>query len=150
MKILELGFNLALILIGGAFCISSVTLGLGKVNDPGPGLIPLGTGGLLVLFSLAAIAESALEKGKVREPLFRGRRWLLILGLLASIFVYALVLQILGFLPATFLLLVGLFRASGVESSKGAVAASLTTTGLAYLLFDILFQCNFPKGLFGF
>ena len=150
MKILELAFNLALILVGGAFCISSFTLGLGKVNDPGPGLIPLGTGALLIFFSLAAIAESTLGKDRGQEPLFRNRRWLLILGVLAFIFVYAVVLQLLGFLPATFSLLAVLFKTSGVKSTKRAIAASLATTGLAYLLFDTLFQCNLPKGVFGF
>jgi putative tricarboxylic transport membrane protein len=150
MKILELTFNLALILVGGFFCISSLHLGLGKVNDPGPGLIPLGTGAMLILFSLAAIVESTLGKGEEQQPLLKNRRWPLVLGLLIFIFVYAVVLQTLGFLSATFLLLLGLFRASGVRSWKRAFTASLTTTGLAYLLFDTLFQCNFPKGVFGF
>jgi putative tricarboxylic transport membrane protein len=150
MKILELTFNLVLILVGGAFCISSIHLGLGRVNDPGPGMVPLGTGGLLILFSLAAIAESALGSGVEQRPLFGKRRWPLVLGVLFLIFVYAGVLQILGFLLATFLLLVALFRASGVRSWAGAVGASLAATGLSFLLFDTLFQCNFPKGLFGF
>jgi len=150
MKILELAFNLVLILVGGGFCISSVHLGLGKVNDPGPGLIPLGTGALFILFTLAATAESCFGKDKTGEPIFRNRRWLLVLGMLASIFFYAVALRIAGFLPATFLLLAGLFRASGVKSLKRAIAASLATTGLAYLLFETLFQCNLPKGLLGF
>jgi putative tricarboxylic transport membrane protein len=150
MKILELTFNLTLILVGGAFCISSIHLGLGKVNDPGPGLIPLGTGALLILFSLGTIAESHLKKAKVGEIIFKNKRWRLVLVMIASIFAYALVLHILGFLPATFLLLSGLFRASGVKSWKGACLASSVTTGSAHLIFNYLFQCNFPKGVVGF
>ncbi len=150
MKILELTFNLALVLVGGGFCISSIRLGLGRVNDPGPGMIPLGTGALLILFSLAAIVESAVRKGEEEPPCFGNRRWPLILGVLFVIFIYAVVLQVLGFLLATFLLLAWLFRVSGVRGWTAAVAASLATTGLTYLLFDTLFQCNFPRGLFGF
>lgn len=150
MKILELAFNLALILIGGAFCISSVTLGLGKANDPGPGLIPLGTGAVLILFSLGAIAESCLKKEKEGEILFKNKRWRLVLGIIASIFAYAFTLQILGFLPATFLLLAWLFRASGVKSWRGAFLASLVTTGVAHLIFNYLLQCNLPKGIVEF
>lgn len=150
MKILELIFNLALILVGGAFCISSLHLGLGKANDPGPGLIPLGTGALLILFSLGTIAESHLKKAKEGEMIFKNKRWRMVLGMIASIFAYASVLNILGFLPATFLLLAGLFRASGVKSWKGVFFASLVTTGIAHLIFNYLFHCNFPKGVVGF
>jgi putative tricarboxylic transport membrane protein len=150
MKILELIFNLALILVGGAFCISSIHLGLGKVNDPGPGLIPLGTGAILILFTLGSVAESCFKKEKADEVLFGNKRWPLVLGIIASIFIYASVLPYLGFLLATFLLLAGLFRASGVKSWKGACTASLVTTGIAHLIFGYLFQCDLPKGIVGF
>ncbi len=150
MKIIELAFNLALILVGGVFCISSVTLGLGKANEPGPGLIPLGTGIALVLFSLGATAESYLEKEPEGEIFSQNKRWRLVLGVLASVFAYTFALPILGFLLATFLLLAWLFKASGVKNWRGAFLASLVTTGSAYLIFAYLLQGNFPKGIVGF
>jgi putative tricarboxylic transport membrane protein len=151
MKARDVIPNILLILIGAFFCISSVTLGLGSVNAPGPGLGPFGMGGILILLSLLALLESYLKVKDKRPPqLIEWKSWGLLLWILFSIFIYAFVLDLLGFMLTSFILLTFLFKVSGVKSWKGAIGASLISTVVSFLLFDYLLQCNLPKGFFEF
>jgi putative tricarboxylic transport membrane protein len=151
MKTIEIISSLFLILIGTLFCLSSFDLGIGRINAPGPGLIPFGTGGLLILFSIGTIFEAHFGrelKGKV--SLFRGRRWGVVLSVLISLFLYAFVLDILGFIVTTFLTMVILFKISEKQSWEIALGASALTTAFTYFLFDYLLKCSFPRGFLGF
>lgn len=146
----ELFSSLLLILFGALFCRSSLHIGIGSIGAPGPGLIPFGTGSLLILFSLGTIAEMLVTKrGEAGggTTLFSGRRWGVVLAVLASLFAYALVLNLLGFLLATFLLLTILFKIPERQSWKGAVGMAALTTACTYLLFAYALQCSLPSGI---
>jgi putative tricarboxylic transport membrane protein len=151
MKTIEIVSSLFLILIGAVFCLSSFDLGIGRINAPGPGLIPLGTGGLLILFSIGSIFEAYFgRKFEGKASLFRGRRWGVVLYVLISLFLYAFILDILGFIVTTFLTMVVLFKISERQSWRMALGTSALTTGFTYLLFDYLLKCSFPRGFLGF
>jgi putative tricarboxylic transport membrane protein len=151
MKAIETFSNLFLIIIGILFCVASLRMGIGKVNAPGPGLIPFGAGALLILFSLATIFEAHFgKKAKERDHLFRGKRWRTALLVLITLFAYALVLDVLGFILTSFLTLMVLFKISERQSWKTALGASVLTTGFSYFLFDSLLKCTFPRGFLGF
>jgi putative tricarboxylic transport membrane protein len=151
MKKIDIFSSLFLILLGGVFCVASLNLGIGKINAPGPGLIPLGTGALLILFSIGTILEAHFgSKVENETQLFKGKRWTLVVWVLLCLFAYVLVLDILGFILATFLILTVLFKISEKQSWKIALFASAMTTGFSYLLFDYMLQCSFPRGFFGF
>ena len=153
MKTGELLSSLLLILFGALFCRSSLHIGIGSISAPGPGLIPFGTGGLLILFSMGTIVEVLVtkqpEKGD-RAPLFSGRRWGVILAVLASLFAYALVLNFLGFLLATFLVLALLFKIPEQQSWKGALGIAALTTVCTYALFGYALKCSLPSGILEF
>ena len=151
MKTIETFSSLFLILIGILFCLSSFNLGIGRINAPGPGLIPFGTGALLILFSLGTIIEAYFgRKVKTKASLFSGRRWKVVLSVLVSLFLYALVLDILGFIMTTFLIMAVLFKISEKQTWKIALGASALTTAFTYFLFDYLLNCSFPRGFLGF
>jgi len=151
MKTIDTLSSLFLILIGLVFCLSSFTIGIGRINAPGPGLIPLGTGGLLILFSLGTIFEiHSNMKLEGKTSLISGRRWRIVLTVLISLFLYALVLDILGFIITTFLTMAVLFKISEKQSWKLALGASALTTAFTYFLFDYLLRCSFPRGFLGF
>jgi putative tricarboxylic transport membrane protein len=153
VKIGELLSSLLLILVGTLFCRSSLHIGIGSINAPGPGLIPFGTGALLILFSVGTIAEVLITKRAEAQgsiPLFMGRRWGVIFSVLISLFVYALVLNFLGFLLATFLVLLLLFKIPGQRSWKGAVGVAALTTACTYALFGYALQCSLPPGILEF
>ncbi len=153
MKTGDVLSSLLLIVVGILFCRSSLHIGIGSINAPGPGLIPFGTGGLLILFSLGTIAEALLTKRVEAEgshPLFKGRRSGVILAVLASLFAYALVLDYLGFLPATFLVLALLFKVPAHQSWRGALGGAALTTACTYALFAWALQCSLPSGVLAF
>jgi len=151
MKTIDSLSSLFLILIGVVFCLSSFSIGIGRINAPGPGLIPFGTGGLLILFSLGTIIETHFNtEVEGKTSLFSGRRWGIVLTVLLSLFIYALVLDILGFIVTTFLTMAVLFKISEKQSWKLALGASALTTAFTYFLFDYLLKCSFPRGFLGF
>jgi putative tricarboxylic transport membrane protein len=128
--------------------VGAFRVGIGSLIAPGPGFMPFGAASLLILFSFGAVAESLF--GARKDPALgqsQGKRWGVAALVLFMLFIYALLLDILGFLLATFLLLTGLFRLSEGQTWKVALAESLTTTLLTYLLFDYALKCSFPKGL---
>jgi putative tricarboxylic transport membrane protein len=145
--------SLILILFGVLFCRSSLHIGIGSISAPGPGLIPFGTGALLILFSMGTIVEMLVTKQAEvgsSAPLFSGRRWGVIIAVLASLFTYALVLNFLGFLLATFLVLAILFKIPERQTWKGAVGIAALTTACTYALFAHALKCSLPSGIFEF
>jgi putative tricarboxylic transport membrane protein len=153
VKIGRLLPSFLLILVGALFCRSSLYIGIGSVNAPGPGLIPFGTGGLLILFSIGTIVEAlAAKPAEAGEGgfLFRGRRWGVVLIVLVSLFAYALALNLLGFLLTTFLVLTILFKIPKQRSWTGAVGAAVLTTVCTYALFGYALKCSLPSGVLEF
>src|SRR4030042_4255018 len=137
MVILDRVVGMALILIGFLFCISSLKLGIGKLNSPGPGFLPLVVGGLLILLAVGVIFEGRhMKPGDSNPRVFKGKRSAVALSVLISLFVYSLILDLLGFLLATFVLLIFLFSIWKKQSLIAVLGASVLTTVFAYLLFD--------------
>ena len=150
MRILAFIPSVILTLVGVVFCGYSFTLGLGTVHAPGPGFVPFLAGGLLIVLTIAALIETRPEM-KVRKwsELFGGERWRAVVGILGSLFLYALVMDILGFLLSTFLILTFLFKISEGQRWKVALGASILTMVLTYFLFEYFLQINFPRGFLG-
>ena len=68
----------------------------------------------------------------------------------ASVFLYALFMERLGFIPVTLILLLFLL---GVIERKGitlSVFISVVVTAAAYLIFEVLLHSQLPKGFLGF
>jgi hypothetical protein len=151
MKLRDLIPSLLLILIGVIFCFSSLQIGLGKVNSPGPGFVPLLAGSLLILLSLATIVESYYQKnGEIGSTRFLGKHWLKVALILGALLIYAPLIDVFGFFPTTFLLLLLLFKVPEKQSLAVAVGASAVTMIFTYLLFDYFLQVSFPTGILGF
>ncbi len=148
MKKSDVICSLFLVFIGLLFCAGAFGIGLGSVIAPGSGFMPFGAALLLILFSLGTIGEALFSSrsGSREIEASPGKRWSTALVLLL-LFAYALLLDVLGFLVATFLLLTALFKASEGQTWKVAVVESLITTALTYLLFDYVLHCSFPRGL---
>ena len=68
----------------------------------------------------------------------------------ASLVLYAVFLEFLGFLIASFVLAVFLFAVFASEQYWLAFVKALVLTGLAYVLFDVLLKSNLPRGLLSF
>jgi putative tricarboxylic transport membrane protein len=126
-------------------------LSLGSWRDPGPGFLPFISG--MVLGSLACIhfIQSALRKkgaspGAGQLP----ERWKVLLFVYLSLLAYVFLLEPLGFLPATFLLLIILFRAAEPRRWMVVIGGSAMISFATYLIFDVFLKCQLPKGILDF
>jgi putative tricarboxylic transport membrane protein len=145
----EWTINLVMLLIGAVFIIESMRLGLGRIQRPGPGMLPLITGSGLSLVALYSLVLSLLvPKGK--EARFFGPSIGNVLVILVGLVAYVLLLPWLGYLTGTFMLLTLLFRAGGFRKWGTIVASALLTSAVTYLVFSTWLNLRFPKGVLGF
>lgn len=133
-------------------CIESVRqLPLGSWKNPGAGFFPLGTGILLGFFSLVAIVNSLRDKSVQKQAhLFPGEKWKNIAIVLATLFLYVLLVGTLGFLICTTILMAILFRAVEPQKWTITLAGSAIASVVCYLLFESWLQIQLPKGIWGF
>jgi hypothetical protein len=140
------------LVFAGLVGAASVRMGIGTFQVPGPGLLP----GLAAAF-VAALALLLLvtgtrkreEKGRIRD-LWTGEAWKKVTLVSASLLTYALVLNRLGFLIATFGLMTLLFSVLGRSPLWVRAAAGLGTALVAHLVFRTWLDVQLPKGLLGF
>lgn len=130
----------------------SYRLGLGKIVEPGPGFLFFWAGIVLGILSLSIIFSS-FDRKKAEQPskpIFGEIHYRKIVLVLAAVFLYALLIENLGFILVT-VFLFGFIL--GVVEKKGwlfTVLASVIVTGAAYLVFDTWLQTQLPAGILGF
>ncbi len=133
-------------------CIESYRLGLGTLRSPGPGFLFFWTGivlGIMSLVLLSGVLRSKRAKD-LKKPIFGKVDLKKIILVLVSVFLYTLLMEILGFIPVTLLLFALLL---GIIEKKGwliTIVTSVIVTFTAYLLFNTWLKTQLPKGLFGF
>jgi len=130
----------------------SYQLGLGTLHQPGPGFLFFWTSIVTAILSVAVLVIS-LRKAPPEEaqhPPFTKKNVTKIVLVLISLFLYALLMEPLGFIivtPVFFIVLLGV-----IEKKKWsfAVLVSLIVTVVSYLVFEKALQSQLPKGLLNF
>lgn len=129
--------------------VLSIRLGLGKFHNPGPGLMPFILGILLLIISFYLLIISLFKIGGKKE-ISKGEPsqidFVKIGLVLFSLFVYALLLEKVGYLITTFLLLIILFRSAGFKRWRSVLIASALAVFLTYFVFTS-FGLRFPEGI---
>jgi putative tricarboxylic transport membrane protein len=134
--------------LGCFVVIYSYTLGLGKLVNPGPGLLPFLLGLIFIILSSARLfmitcsVESAKEPEEGHTKTEYWRLAMIVVGLL----IWAMILESLGFLIATFILMTLLYRAAGFEKWWVASLWGLVTVLATYFIFTYL-GVRFPPGI---
>ncbi len=128
-------------------CAASLTHKIGSLHAPGSGFLPFWAGVTLGLLSIVNLARSF--GGKDDLVSFRGLQMGMVLTVMAGLLAYLLVLERLGFLLATFLLLLLLFKLQK-KSWPFTGLFSLTVALASYTLFQVWLRSQLPKGLWGF
>lgn len=132
-------------------CIESIRLPLGSLRDPGPGLLPLGTGIMLGLLSAVNYLHSRLSRSKeITETWYSKERWRTLIFVIASLLAYAIFLEIFGFLISTFFILIFLFRCMQPMRWFLAVGGSALISFASYTIFELWLKAQLPKGILGF
>jgi hypothetical protein len=102
--------------------------------------------------SLVILIKTFIKVGEAEaeKPTLGGVSYTKIILVSLGVFLYALLLEFLGFVIVTTLLFV--FILGVVEKKKWlfTIASSILVTVAAYLIFQTWLETQLPKGLFGF
>ncbi len=129
--------------------VSGYHLELGSFQDPGPGLMPFLIAVLLFLLSSVILVASFLSSRRsAPEAMKDGARisfWK-VGSVFGSLVIYALILEKIGYLFTTSLLLIFLFKVAGSRRWRTVLLSSVLTVAITYLFFTS-FGLRFPKGI---
>ena len=143
--------SLALALLGTAIAIGGVKLGLGNVSLPGPGFFPLVAGLALTIFAGIVLWDTMRKSRKAAIVAdWRNIRWRHILLTFFSLLAYANLIESLGFIVSTVLVLMVLFRSYESEKWLLTILKSVLTSTVVYVVFEKIFQLNLPQGIWEF
>jgi putative tricarboxylic transport membrane protein len=130
----------------------SYRLGLGTLHQPGPGFLFFWTGIVTAILSLVVVLMSLKKPPPeaAQQPTFGKRRVAKIVFVLLSLFLYALLMEWLGFLIVTLIFFIFLLGVIERKRWSFAVLVSLIVTAASYLVFETALQSQLPKGLLEF
>lgn len=141
------------LILAAAICIHSYQLGLGKYDNPGPGFLFFWSGLILGVLSIMILvlamnrSDDASEENQ--KNIFANVKWIKIASILASLVIYGLILERLGFLCSTIFLIAFLLRSMEYKKWYIIASVSIASSILSYVLFELLLEARLPKGIFG-
>ena len=146
-QVISAGF---LLFFGAIICWEARKLDMGRIVKPGPGFFPFWLGLALIFVGVAIIIQLRRAKaGEKTQGLWKELRWDKIIYILVALLLYAFLLEFLGYLIATFLLMVFLFRAVEKQKWSEVIFGSIISSLITYALFKIWLQVQLPTGLWG-
>jgi hypothetical protein len=129
--------------VGGFFAVEGVRLGVKTLRNPGPGFLPVMMALLLILFSLLILGKGLMRPaGAVaRIP------WRQHVFVIAAIFFYMFLLDWIGFLTSTFILMFLLFGLLVRGKNRWSMVSlyALATAVAAWLVFSVAIRMPFPS-----
>lgn len=152
MKRYQTGSAIFLLLFGAFICFEARKLEVGQITEPGPGFFPFWLGFALIISSLALTIKSSKEKrerSSLSAGMWNGLHWGKVLFCLTILVLYACLLENVGYIISTFLLMLLLFRAIGGQRWLLVVLGSIITSFATYALFRLWLQVQLPVGLWG-
>ncbi len=106
--------------------------------------------GLLAFIDLTIGLLSQWKNERLDQQIWANIDWVKLCLTIFILFLYAIFFATLGFILATILLLLFLFRLMEPKPFGQVIFASLITTALFYLIFKIGLESQLPRGIFGF
>jgi putative tricarboxylic transport membrane protein len=131
--------------------VEASKLPFGSIETPGPGFFPLCLAAGFSLVALVLVIRSRGEReGEGAAPLILPGRRGKVIAAIVTLVVYALVLEWLGFVVATFLLMVVLFRAVEPQRWLVALGGAAACALLSHVVFRLWLGVRLPHGPWGF
>ena len=152
MKKADQWSGLLLLAVAVAICWGSLQMAYGELRSPGPGFYPFWLGVLLGGMALALIVASTMNAGEGKDLLeilhekVRRRNMLLVL---AALILYGALLDVIGFLIGTLLLMILLLRYVEPQPWKSVFGWAVGGTLAAYAIFEVWMKLRLPKGILG-
>jgi len=138
--------------VGAGIVIASTRVRFGSWDQPGPGLLPL-LMGIIIVVCAAVIFFQAWFNGNVARPegkyFWRGVDFKKVLIALTGLVLYAFLLNKLGYLITTFFFMYSLLRLIAHIRRYVAFSEAALAAFLSYALFKLWLEVPLPRGLFG-
>jgi hypothetical protein len=131
-------FGLSLVLMW-----ESIRVELGTFMQPGSGFLSFGVGLALCALSIVLIVRGWNIRMAQKPHSLR------VILAVTSLFIYSLVLNVLGFVVATFFLVGVLFHLGQPRPWWHLIGMSAVVTFVAYLVFGVFLHVYFPRGFLG-
>jgi putative tricarboxylic transport membrane protein len=137
--------------LGMAVAVIAYNLKLGTLRNPGPGLMPFFLGIILSICSLPIIVRSFLiikrKKKQGDEGMWSGVEFRKLIFVLTSLLGYTMLLEKIGFVLTTFLLLLSLFKTINSQKWSWVLIQSGLTVLITFLIFSVFLKVELPWGL---
>ncbi len=137
-----------LLLFAIFMAILSYRLGLGTLHKPGPGFLFFWTSVTLGALSMVVFIRAGGKGDRgTQGPVFEKENLGKASLVLAICFLYAIFMEIVGFIPVTLMLF--LFLLGVIEKKRWTltVFVSVVVTVISYLIFEVWLQSQLPKGI---
>ena len=134
------------LLLSSYVAYASYQLGLGTGGKPGAGFFPFGTAlaiGAIALLRLSGV----IQENSDTKMGTTGDEWKKIFYVVAGMLAYALLLDPLGFVTTTFLLLAFYLKYVAAQAWRLSVGFAVIAALSAHLFFDVLLHAQLPRGL---
>ena len=137
--------------IGLAIAVTSGKYGLGRLSSPGPGFLPFLTGLAIAGLALVVFFQQFSKRDREKpKDLWQKGNWPTMLLVMGALVLYTLLLNFIGFLLDTFLLIAFLLRVIEPMSWKKVFAGAIFAAGGAYVIFQLWLKAQLPTGFLGF
>jgi len=146
MSRFPLAVALAFLAGSALYLVQATRLPLGSVEQPGAGLFPILVGAFLLAVSAAHLLQD-LRRSSGTQPLppaGTGRR---VMGVVAALGAFCLLLPWLGYAVAALGLLLAILRLFGLARWEMSAAVALVATVASYYLFAVVLGVPLPAGV---
>lgn len=130
--------------VGAFFVWESLKLGIGRLSEPGAGMLPAFAAGLLVVLSLAKMVVLLLKGVSADSIRFSRGTALKLLGAVVAVVAMAVLMPKVGFFASSGAMLFFLFYAIASLPIARAALMTVAVTTVNYVVFAILLKVPFP------
>jgi putative tricarboxylic transport membrane protein len=147
---LELITKLLWAAVGSAIIWLASGLGIGGIDEPGPGMMSVGLGIIMVLIGLGGAAKQLLaRRAELPAPPWSNAMMLRVAGVVVLLATYILLFEKIGFLILTFALMAVLLSAFAQLRLVWALSLAAALSISNYALFKLLLGTQLPAGILG-
>ena len=147
--------SISFLILSGIYLAASLSLPVGKVGKPGPGMVPVGIGIILTVLCLLHVIEVFFfekNRGVQKEEggVLTRADVLRVIGVVSVLIVYMILFPVLGYTLSTIILMVAVLRLLQMHGWLRIVLISILTSGCSYYIFDRFLDVPLPKGIIPF
>jgi putative tricarboxylic transport membrane protein len=138
------------VVLGVFVSLYSWWMGLGTINSPGPGLFPFILGIIFLILAAVVLTEVLVKTGtRETEKDKKPANLLKVIAAFVVLFMYAFLVEFLGYVMVAFLALAFLLKIAGYKNIIKILGYSALTVLISYLIFTYL-GVILPPGVSGF